>query len=1341
MTLTVDSSAASEAAATVVTVTATLSAAIDSEQSVNLQITGVDSTDYQLSNTVFTFAAGQLSATLNFTVLDDAITENTETAALSLSSPSSGISLGTTISQNIELIDNDVTITRIPVIQGNGAAVTDTVTEFIVDAIVTESYQSTLQGFFIQEESEDADASVGRSSGIFVYCGTCTVAVAAGDKVRVTAKASEFNGMSQLSATTANSVNIISSNNALPPAAHLVLPVPAEFSDKDAYLEAFEGMLITVDTRLTVIDTEKLGRFGELTLSSNSSPWQFTQNNQPNATAYSAYLAELARQTLILDDSSNAQNPEPIVYPQNDLSAANSLRLGSTLTQLTGVLHWSWGGNSSSPNAWRVRPLAGQNYNFNLTTRPNSPATFASGTVKIASVNLHNYFNTFTNCPLGINGASADSYCRGAENATEFSRQQDKIKSVFTGLNADVIGVMELQNNGYAADSAQQNLLNLINSLQLTGRSYALVDADTYIGASNAVGTDAIKVGFLYDNNALELVTTSVKTAQQTIFERRPLAATFIQRATGEKFTVVVNHFKSKASAGNLTGDSDQGDGQGLSNATRVAQAQALSNFLDTLNDDSDILVIGDFNAYAQEEPLQVIEQAGYSNLISAQNYSYVFDGQKGSLDHAFASASLASAVAGTSIWHINADEPAVLDYNTNYKSSTQQVDLYSTDAYRASDHDPLLIALQFTAHYNLTVVAGNAGGTVSSSGTPQGTSCGANCLRYVGNTAVTLHASPAANYTFSGWSCSPSFNSGDALNANTTCTASFTATPTPPPVINPPSSTSPTYYTLSLSSSGTGSGQLSGTATGSYPQGKSIKLVATASADSEFTGWSPTNCANSFYLQANTECVAYFNLKTNPTSPLIASNVSLTLQTQGTGQGTIQGTAAGEYLNGTLVQLTAIAAMNSTFSGWTPSHCNAFNLLQNTVCVANFSLNQAANTPPFYQRTLADLVVTEGDAGQIINLANAFIDAEDTVLQYQVVSSEPQILKAELQKNLLLLQFVQQGSSLLTITAVDSSGLTATATFLVTIGSRTLTPPPVIMPMPELPSCEPVEHYRGTCNGGGVYLKIHHLTAEAVIANFIVNQSLENQGFISDIIVDTRGIISGGVVSGQIYNKGIIRDVEFKGKSLNGGTLGGYIRNSSPVYGKIYDVQFEPCAMIEGGYWGGQLKGQAAHPVYLNYVTLAADSYLENAILGQGVKITGSSKHWQNVYWAREMPKNHFYWNLQTIQASSACFAAMADSEIAFVIRPEIAHIGKTAELLSLLIDEQQQHYSFKQHWLAIPAELEKIQTFSTLKLPPVLTIPNSLLQTLPPAQRLYLAYRLANGWIVYGQLPILGE
>jgi len=149
---------------------------------------------------------------------------------------------------------------------------------------------------------------------------------------------------------------------------------------------------------------------------------------------------------------------------------------------------------------------------------------------------------------------------------------------------------------------------------------------------------------------------------------------------------------------------------------------------------DPDVLIIGDLNSYAKEDPIRALETQGYENLIErfvgANAYSYVFNGQWGYLDYALATASLSAQVTGVAEWHINADEPPILDYNTNFKSPGQISSLYAPDFYRTSDHDPVIVGLDLDGTPPTTIA------TVSGTTNPL---CPSNC--YVGSATVALTA------------------------------------------------------------------------------------------------------------------------------------------------------------------------------------------------------------------------------------------------------------------------------------------------------------------------------------------------------------------------------------------------------------------------------------------------------------------------------------------------------------------------------------------------------------------------------------------------------------------------
>ena len=137
-----------------------------------------------------------------------------------------------------------------------------------------------------------------------------------------------------------------------------------------------------------------------------------------------------------------------------------------------------------------------------------------------------------------------------------------------------------------------------------------------------------------------------------------------------------VNHLKSKGSACDAP---DAGDGQGNCNQVRVNAVNELLNWFatdPTGTGEPDILMLGDYNSYAKEDPITTLEAGGFTNLVKSfvgdDAYSYVFDGQWGYLDHALGSASIVGQVTGVGDYHINADEPSVLDYNTDFKTAGQ---------------------------------------------------------------------------------------------------------------------------------------------------------------------------------------------------------------------------------------------------------------------------------------------------------------------------------------------------------------------------------------------------------------------------------------------------------------------------------------------------------------------------------------------------------------------------------------------------------------------------------------------------------------------------------------------
>lgn len=254
---------------------------------------------------------------------------------------------------------------------------------------------------------------------------------------------------------------------------------------------------------------------------------------------------------------------------------------------------------------------------------------------------------------------------------------------------------MEMQND---AGATAQNLVDGLNA-RFGANTYAFINTGT-------IGTDAIKVALIYKPakatpvGNYALLTSAVNPLFIDTKNRPSLAQTFDEQGTQARFTIVVNHLKSKGSDCVDVGDPDVGDGQGNCNRTRDNAAAALLSWLasdPTHSSDPDYLLIGDFNAYAKEDPIARLSgtlDGLVASRIGDGAYSYQFDGQSGYLDHAFATTSLSSQVTGISEWHIDADEPAAAQYDLEFKTDDP---FDGSTPFAASDHDPILLGVNLT--------------------------------------------------------------------------------------------------------------------------------------------------------------------------------------------------------------------------------------------------------------------------------------------------------------------------------------------------------------------------------------------------------------------------------------------------------------------------------------------------------------------------------------------------------------------------------------------------------------------------------------------------------------------
>jgi predicted extracellular nuclease len=570
-------------------------------------------------------------------------------------------------------------------VQGNGASSPLVGSTVAIEGIVVGDFQDTvgtngdLNGFFVQEEDADADSDPLTSEGIFVFNGSSpSVDVEIGDLVSVEGAVSEFFGATQITSFT--DIAVLSSGNPLPTPASLSLPLTSVDD-----LEPSEGMYVTLAGPLVITEYFNFDRFGEIVLSSERL-LQPTAVVEPGVDANAAAAANALDQ-LTLDDGRTVSNPDPAIHPNgSEFNLSNLFRGGDRLQNVTGVLGYSFG-------LYRVQPTSGADH-FNDNPRTMSPDA-VGGSITVASYNVLNYFTTI-DTGADVCGPLGDQGCRGADNADELARQRAKLVAAISAVDADVVGLIEIEND--AGEAAVADLVDGINDAVGMG-TYDYIP-------TGSIGDDAIRVALIYKPAAVTPVGShaildgGVDPRFDSTLNRPVLAQSFQDDSQGGIVTVAVAHLKSKGSPCDDVGDPDMGDGQGNCNVTRTNAAEAMVDWLASDPTGSGVdnyLAIGDMNAYDKEDPIDVFVAGGYTDLVRAfqgeDAYSYLFGGAIGYLDYALASDALDPDVTGTTVWHINADEPDLIDYDTSFKEPNQAA-IYAPDAYRSSDHDPVIVGL-----------------------------------------------------------------------------------------------------------------------------------------------------------------------------------------------------------------------------------------------------------------------------------------------------------------------------------------------------------------------------------------------------------------------------------------------------------------------------------------------------------------------------------------------------------------------------------------------------------------------------------------------------------------------
>jgi predicted extracellular nuclease len=533
----------------------------------------------------------------------------------------------------------------IPQIQGTGSKSNYIDQTIKTSGIITAKFvgENSVNAFFLQDAVGDGNPA--SSDGIFVY--TVNDDINIGDKIEIVATVVEYYEKTQL--TNIISKRVLSTNNSLP-------VIKLKYTDTEINWEQYEGMLVEFDQELYVSSNTDLEQYGQISLL----PFRkLSPTNQvlPGSNDYYALQNKNTLSPIIVDDAINTSYYKPIILINEEVTR----RIGEKTKGLRGVVDYNF-------SRFLIYPT--ENPIFYGNPRPTKIENLGDYDLKVCSFNLEYYLTA--NYGGGF----------GADSEADAARQHSKIIAALLTIDADIYGLNEIEQG----QAALAKLTNALNEIAGSNKYDYINDGGTSFGTYT-------KAGFIYRKDKVSPHLNLTNNNSPTPINRKKIQA-FIQNSDQERFILSINHFKAKSGCSSASGDNiDIGDGQSCFNATRLAEANSTIQVLNSLKsyyNDDDVLIVGDLNAYAMEDPIRAFIDNGYLDLHrrfhADSSYSYVYRGEAGYLDHALANQSMSKQITGMSSFHINADEPSMFEYGASN---------YYADMYRCSDHDPVVIGIK----------------------------------------------------------------------------------------------------------------------------------------------------------------------------------------------------------------------------------------------------------------------------------------------------------------------------------------------------------------------------------------------------------------------------------------------------------------------------------------------------------------------------------------------------------------------------------------------------------------------------------------------------------------------
>lgn len=559
--------------------------------------------------------------------------------------------------------------TPITAVQGQGEVTPMDGERVRVRGVVTADFAGgdEFGGFFIQQLGTGRPEPGEASRGLFVYAPGMDVSP--GERLLLSGEAGEYYGMTQISEVHLRARCGNRDVEAVP----VTLPLTRQQRHR------LQGMKVRLEPPLTVTGLYGLDRYGVVAVA-DERLYIPTQVKDPGSAA--RQQAEANEQRLLrIDDGSKERGPPLPGWVGETFRNRGTLRVGDRLSAVEGVLDYRY-------DHWRLQPVEPPSVTT-ANARPDPMDRPPGDRIRVASFNLQNYFN-------GDGRGGGFPTERGARNPESFERQHRRLANAVSALAADLIGVMEVENDGYDSESAIAELAG------------ALAGSWDYARPGREhLGTDAISVGLIYRSGRVRPLgqARTLTSGPFSHHNRPPLAQRFRHLGTGETFWVVVNHFKSKRCGDAAGVNRAKDDGQGCWNPVRVQAANRLVEWVDGLaarHGDDQVLLMGDFNAYAREDPMARLRQAGFRNVLRGHHplpaTGYVYRAESGTLDYILSTGSIAPLIQRAGVFPINADEPPLLYYGRNNRHDVPESSLSGESPWRSSDHDPTWVDIEFGA-------------------------------------------------------------------------------------------------------------------------------------------------------------------------------------------------------------------------------------------------------------------------------------------------------------------------------------------------------------------------------------------------------------------------------------------------------------------------------------------------------------------------------------------------------------------------------------------------------------------------------------------------------------------